>query len=284
MRGALMGIMVCLCFGCEGQHRLGPIPAPITRDEALGRYNGRVHAMGAFRAKVKHWEAKFRDEHDDENRYDGNGLKLYYHPALSANGRGRLYLQLDNLLFKRAMVIGSNEEEYWAYCRALESGGWGKYIHRGKTCAEGLLVDPDMLLHLIGVKPIPATANESPYPLYKVGAEENSIQYVTFGDDGLEVLCEITTDRRTDLPRAIVMYDRQGQIVQRSRLSDYQEIESARLPGDIVISSGSDDSYFHLKLQAYTLDEDDRSKYFRRPEKPPGIKDYRQIDQQCEDD
>lgn len=284
MRGAVIGIIACLCFGCEGQHRLGPIPAPIARDEALGRYNARVRAIPAFRAKVTNWEVKFRDEDGDEKRYDGNGLKLYFDPSLGACGRACLYLQLDNLLFKRAMVIGSNEDEFWAYSRAQESGGWGKYVHRGKGCGEGLLINPDTLLHLIGIKAIPAAGNELPYPLYKVGAEENSIEYVTFGEDGLEVLWEITTDRRTDLPKGIVIYDGEGQIVQQSRLSDYQEIGATMLPGDIVISSGSDNSYLHLKLHAYKPDEDDRSKYFTRPENPPGIKDYRQIDQDCEDD
>lgn len=281
-RTVLVLLALTLCIGCESQRQLGPVPPPITRQEALARYNAHVLSIAPFRAKVKYWKVKFRDKDGKTHNYDGNGLKVYYHPSRISDGHGQFYLQLDNLFLKRAMVIGSNEQQFWVYSKAEESGGWGKYIHRGKACAENLSVDPEMLLQLIGLRPIPTNVNQ--YPLYEVGAEENFIRYVKLSDDGLEVAWKITFDRRSDLPLRIAVYDKQGKIVQQSRLGDYHQLGDAMLPGDIVISSPNDDSYFHLKLHAFKPDNRDRTKYFTLPEDLPGIKDYRQIDLQCENE
>ena len=120
--------------------------------------------------------------------------------------------------------------------------------------------------------------------MFEVQPEENSVRYFDMTEDGPQLLGKVTTDRRTDLPSGIAVYDLQGQVIQESRLGDYQEVGSVMVPGDILISSPSDDSYFHLKLHGFKPDDKDRAKYFTRPEKPPGIKDYRQIDQQCEEE
>ena len=284
LRGVLVAVVLAAWVGCDPQRQLGPVPAAITRDQAIMRYNERVRELRPFWAKVKQWKTKFRDEEGNVRTYDGDGLKLYYHPAGAGAERGSLYLQLDNLFVKRAVVIGSNEEEFWAYFKVQESGGWGKYMHRGEDCADRLAVDPDMFLYLVGFKAIQARPNRAPYPMFEVQPEENSVRYFDMTEDGPQLLGKVTTDRRTDLPSGIAVYDLQGQVIQESRLGDYQEVGSVMVPGDILISSPSDDSYFHLKLHGFKPDDKDRAKYFTRPEKPPGIKDYRQIDQQCEEE
>ena len=164
----------------------------------------------------------------------------------------------------------------------FKRGWWGKYEHIGKPCAKKMPFHPQSLLELLGLRPLPAQADQPPYPLYKVGPEDNIIEYVLMTDDGLSLQREIIIDRRTDLPREINVYDRTGQRVMQSRLDNYQQVGTAHVPGDILIRSAEGDNSLHLQLHRFKVDARDRSSLFMRPDRVTGIEEFTQIDEPCE--
>lgn len=264
--------------GCPS--KLSPIPEPLTRQQGLDLYNANVKAVPPFKATILQWKAEFPDEQGELKKHEEWGGNVLYHPFLNEQSPARFYLKA-NAPGKEALVLGSNEKEFWMYSKWGNYGLWGKHKHQGKPCARKMLIPPQLILEFIGLAPLP---EQPPYPVYKVNPQTNIIEYVAEDDEGYSCRREIIIDRRSNLPTEINAYNRNGQKIMHSTLKNYQTLDRAHLPADILLSWPKEKSFIHLRLFGFKVDEKDRSKLFIRPVRIPGIDDYQQIDLPCEDE
>jgi len=280
-------ILVLLCFAGIGLMGCNvakvAVPESITRQEAMVRYNRNVDAIVPFKARVSQWEAKWVDDKGKAQHHTDSVGSVFYVPPKEADGRALFYLMTKALL-DEALVVGSNEEEFWMYSKPAKLGRWGKYEHRNKDCAGAMAVDPQVFLEFIGLSYLSV---EAPYPAYKVTDKENVIEIIDYVDDGFRIRREIVIDRRSELPSEINAYDSDGSRIMQSKLSNYTKLGDGWLPGEICISTEDGDSLFRLKLQSFRkLEASNLETYketlFKRKENPSGIDDYQQIDKECE--
>ncbi|MBN1844289.1 MAG: hypothetical protein JW810_01315 [Sedimentisphaerales bacterium] len=272
-------VVAGLLAGCCTSSKPAPVPEPLSRQEAIQTFNAQAGAVPAFKASIRQWEAQFVDTAEDKTQhFQELGGKLYYRPPSEPGTPARFYLQA-NAPFQDGWVVGSNQDEYWMYSQWGKFGGWGKYEYFGRPCARSIPIHPQTLLEFVGLLPIP---DEMPYPLYKVMPETHVLEYIALMTDGYVCRRQIVVDRRSNLPRQINAFDADGRMILHSELSNYQELESVRLPGDIYLAWPQNDSFVHLKLDGFKVDPTQRDRLFTRPQRIAEVEDYRQIDQECE--
>ncbi len=294
-------LLVVVGCGCPPPVRPEPMPEPVSLEQTLADVNANVAAVGAFKADIWEWWADFPDPQKDEIKHHHElGGKWFYHPDPQGQPAG-MFLQCNGPL-QAGLVVGSNAREFWFYSQWGKSGGWGKYEHVGKPCSQAVQFDPQILLEFIGLAPLPL----EPRPLYKVGPEKSSIEYIIFSsNDGVELLTpdppnaaamrrEIIIDRRTQLPVEVNAYNAAGLRIMHSELKNYTTVGedknrgpdasvTARLPKDILLRWDQQDAQLRLKLSSIRPDEKNRSKLFTRPESVSGLDSYKQIDQACDE-
>ncbi|MFC1783251.1 hypothetical protein ACFL02_06655 [Planctomycetota bacterium] len=247
----LLGLWGLGC--CPTQVSLEPVPEPLTLQEAVKCYNDNVRAVGDFSAKVEEWGLQFYED-QKKHSFDYRGGKIFYRPA-PPNGRFPLF----SMITKgptlehggEALVVGSNEEDFWMYSRPAKWSFRDTHANAAKFGPESLLImNPQSLLEFIGLRPIPIEKLKWPYLLYKVRPELNVIEYILPGETCFR---EIFIDRRSNLPQQISLYDQSGRCIFKSKLGHYQNLGAAMLPGDITLTAPADGSYFRLKLSNYKI-------------------------------
>ncbi|MBN2376246.1 MAG: hypothetical protein JXD22_07590 [Sedimentisphaerales bacterium] len=277
----LVGVIFLLA-GCPKPIDNVPVQDALSRSEALELYNANVKAIPAFSATIHKWKARFTDSDGDKKNFDELGGKLYYHPIANQNLPPKLYLKT-SVLGRGALIIGSNQQEYWMYSEWAERGGWGKYEHLGKPCAENIPIHPLTLLEFIGLMPLDES---SPNIIYE---NRPDTYVITIVDPDSEFMNrrEIIFDRRSGLPSRIIAYDKTNQPTISSELKNYKQLANAVIPGDIILAWPERDAFFQLNLVSLKPDFKngkvaDRSRLFRRPHPKNDNQQFIQIDEQCE--
>jgi len=278
MAAISLSLVVCLCNGCQSYQTAKPLPPPLTMQQTLDYYNANVYAIPQLQVSVSEWRAQFFDKKGEQHKLHERGGGLIFRPSNSPDVPADFNFWVDAPL-KRALVAGSNAEEFWSYSQWAGSGYWGKYEHKGKPCADHILIYPQLILDFIGLTPIP---QGPPYPLYKVYPAANIIEYVTTENDASVVSREIIIDRYSNLPKEINSYSAAGGCIMHSELKNYKPLGQAMLPADILLSWPGEDSFIHLKLNRFKTDTKNRDKLFTRPPRIADIDDYQQIDKDCE--
>lgn len=258
---------------CPSQVSLEPVPEPLTLHEAVTYYNENVKAVGDFSAKVEEWGLQFYEE-QKKHSFDYSGGKIFYRPA-QPPGRFPLFsMKTKGPTLEHggeALVVGSNEKEFWMYSRPAQWSYWDTHENAGQFDFESILViNPQSILEFIGLRAIPIERLIRPYPIYKVLPEQNVIEYALPDETGLR---EIIIDRRNNLPQQINLYDHTGQRIFESKLGNYQSLGAAMLPGEITLTAPVDDSYFRLKLSNYKIPQVIPPSIFERPVDIESIRD-----------
>jgi len=267
--------------GCPKPIDNGSVQDALSRSEALELYNANVRAIPAFSAIIGNWKARFTDSDGEKKNFDESGGKLFYHP--SQNLPPRFYLQTNvNVLANGALIIGSNQKEYWMYSKWAERGAWGKYEHLGKSCAENIPIHPLTLLEFIGFMEL----DESNKNIIYENRPDTYVIMIVDPDSEFMNRREIIFDRRSRLPSRIIAYDKNNQLILRSELKNYKSLANAVIPGEIKLAWPERDASFQLNLVSLKPDIKngkvrDRSKLFTRPSKYDNQK-FIQIDEQCE--
>lgn len=85
---------------------------------------------------------------------EGKTEKLNFPVKLWAQQSDSFYMQGDIAFDPRALVVGSNEKEFWLSVKPKEISGywWGRWADGNRT--EDLLISPKMLLEVLGISPI----------------------------------------------------------------------------------------------------------------------------------
>jgi hypothetical protein len=146
-----------------------------------------------------------------------------------------IYLQGDATLVPKAIILGSNEREFWLSMRPKEISTywWGVWSEGNFT--EGLLINPRTLFEALGFL---ETGAEENWSLSKEGV----FDVLTKQNSGV-VVQKIHIDKRGYLIGKIEYYDSKGRVLALAELKDYKEVsEGFFVPASIKITAYNQDS------------------------------------------
>ncbi len=139
-----------------------------------------------------------------------------------------IYLQGDATLVPKAMILGSNENEFWLLMRPKEISTywWGTWSEQESY--EGLMINPKTLFEALG--------------FLEIGAEENwslsnkaTFDLLIQQNRGV-VIKKMRVSRRDYLIDKIEYYDSKGRALALAELKSYKEVsEGFFVPGSIKI-------------------------------------------------
>ncbi len=127
-----------------------------------------------------------------------------------------IYLQGDATLVPKAIVLGSNEREFWLALRPKEISTywWGQWSEQDSS--EGLLINPKTLFEALGVAEIKAEENWSL-------SNEGAFDVLIRRERGV-VIKKIYIYSRDYLVKKIEYFDLQGKAIAYTELEDYREV------------------------------------------------------------
>ena len=154
--------------------------------------------------------------------------------GLRVNPPAEIYLWGDKPLILKAIVLGSNEQEFWLAIRPKEISlyAWGKWSEQGST--EGLIIDPRTLLEALGMSGVDA---EQDWSL----SNEGAFDVLTRRDRGAITKkiyiysCEYQVSK-------IELFDSKGQVAACAELDSYEEVSDGfYVPAWIEVTTFSQD-------------------------------------------
>ena len=152
--------------------------------------------------------------------------------GLRVNPPAEIYLWGDKPLVSKAIVLGSNEQEFWLAIRPKSLYGWGKWSEQSST--GGLIIDPRTLLEAFGMSEVDA---EQDWSL----SSEGAFDVLTRRDRGAVTKkiyiysCEYQVSK-------IELFDSTGQVAACAELDNYEEVsEGFYVPAWIHITTFTQD-------------------------------------------
>jgi len=149
---------------------------------------------------------------------------------LWVNPPAEIYLQGDKALVPKAIVLGSNERQFWLSIspKEISTHWWGNWDEQ--DLSEGLVINPRTLLESFGIEEVESQrdwslSNEGPYDIIAKRQEDVVIKKIY-------VYC---CDYRV---RKIEFFDRDGQAVADAEMDNYKEVsEGFSIPSLITIKT-----------------------------------------------
>lgn len=144
-----------------------------------------------------------------------------------------LYMPRRNLrlvgqvLTERIFEIGSNDDRYWLIIRHDTDTMWWGY-HRLIGSAPNILpIRPDLITEVLGVGALDADLLKEPAPVVRFNNDQDAymLTWQVLLSDRWAVQKEVWYDRKTLLPRLVLLFDANGRIVVRAYLAKPQSVE-----------------------------------------------------------
>ena len=156
-------------------------------------------------------------------------LKLWANPPVE------IYLQGNKALVPKAIVLGSNEREFWLSIspKEISTHWWGYWSEQ--DLSEGLVINPRTLLESLGIGEIEtqqdwSLSNEGPYDI--IAKRQQGVV--------IKKIYVYSCDYRT---RRIEFFNRDGQVVAGAELDKYKEVSDGFLiPSLIKVTTYAQDT------------------------------------------
>jgi len=258
---------ILIFAGCapEIQKPIEVVPGKESVAEALSVLKARSQNAVPLLAKGR-CVLKYYDEDKKERKESLPMVRVVVNPPVE------IYLQGDATLVPKAIVLGSNEREFWLALRPKEISiyWWGQWSEQ--VSSEGLTINPRTVLEAIGIVEINAEENWSL-------SNEGAFDVLTRQEQGA-VIKKIYISSRDYLIKKIEYFDSNGQAVAYTELGDYKEVSDGFfVPALIKIiaygqNNGEESLSIDLDLKSIgpkTITEGMQNFYFNRPE-PRGFK------------
>jgi len=193
-------------------------------------------------------------------------VKLWVNPPVE------IYLQGDATLVPKAIILGSNQDEFWLSIRPKEISTywWGKWSQQ--VSSETLMINPKTLLEALGIAAVDAESNWSL-------SNEGAFDILTKRRRGV-VIKKIYVYSCDYLVRKIEYFDADGQVAGVAELDKYKQVlEGFFVPAGIKIVKHADDNpeeslniTLDLKsIKPAKITDKQQNVLFNRPQ-PRGIK------------
>ena len=253
---------ILIFAGCAPEIRepVEVVPGKESIAEALSVLNARSQNAVPLLAKGR-CVLKYYDEDKKERKESLPMVRVVMNPPVE------IYLQGDATIVPKAIVLGSNEREFWLALKPKEISTywWGQWSEQ--VSSAGLTISPRTVLEAIGVVEIKAEDNWSL-------SNEGAFDILTRREGGV-VIKKIYIYTRDYLIRKIKYFDSNGQAVAYTELGGYKEVsEGFFVPALIKIiayvQNNSEESLnINLDLKSIgpkEITEGMQNFYFNRPQ------------------
>jgi len=257
---------ILILAGCESQiHQpINICPGKDSVADALAALKSQSQNVVPLRANGQcrleyHVEGKKKQQRENFN------MKLWANPPVE------IYLQGDKALVPKAIILGSNEREFWLSIRPKEisTHWWGNWSEQ--DLSEGLVIDPRTLLESLGIGEVETQQDWSL-------SNEGTYDIILKRQQGV-VIKKIYVHSCDYRVRRIEFFNRDGHVVAGAELDKYKEVSDGFfIPSLIKVTTYAQDtgeSSFSITLELKsikpaTITEPRRNVLFKLP-KPRGF-------------
>jgi len=257
---------ILILAGCESQiHQpINICPGKDSVADALAALKSQSQNVVPLRANGQcrleyHVEGKKKQQRENFN------MKLWANPPVE------IYLQGDKALVPKAIILGSNEREFWLSIRPKEisTHWWGNWSEQ--DLSEGLVIDPRTLLESLGIGEVETQQDWSL-------SNEGTYDIISKRQQGV-VIKKIYVHSCDYRVRRIEFFNRDGHVVAGAELDKYKEVSDGFfIPSLIKVTTYAQDtgeSSFSITLELKsikpaTINEPRRNVLFKLP-KPRGF-------------
>jgi len=227
---AFISIAMFLLTGCayESKEILWICPGKKTVTESLSTLKLNSQNMVSFKANGR-CRLQYYIEDKSKSQSENFSVKLRVNPPVN------IYLQGDVPLVSKAVVLGSNEDEFWLSIRPKEISAywWGKWSEQDDC--NGMLINPKILLEALGVIEIDEEENWSL-------TNKGPFDILTKKDQDL-ITKKIYVYNCDNRVRKIEYFDPNGHVIARIKLAKYKKIsEDCLIPSSIEITTNTQDN------------------------------------------
>lgn len=232
LRKLILYIPVVILFlaGCESRFRQPTkiCPGKDSVTDALAALQSQSRNVAPLRANGQcrfeyYVEGKKKPQRENFN------VKLWVNPPVE------IYMQGDKALVPKAIVLGSNEKEFWLSIRPKEisTHWWGNWSEQ--DLSEGFVINPRTLLESLGIGEVETQqdwflSNEGPYDVMSKRQHDVVIKKIYI----------YSCDYRV---RKIEFFSRDGQTVADAKLDKYKEVSDGFfVPSLIKVTTYSRDT------------------------------------------
>lgn len=135
--------------------------------------------------------------------------------------------------FGNVFEIGSTAERYWMTVYVDDpTRWWGYYRNVGKPCVQDMPLRPDAIGEVLGVGNINTNYLEAPLPTLRFNNDLDVYMLTWHAQltDRWYTEKEIWYDRKTLLPRKVLLFDQNGRVILRANLNRHQGVETPNRP------------------------------------------------------
>ncbi len=204
-------VAILIFAGCapEIQKPIEVVPGKESVAEALSVLKARSQKAVPLRARGR-CLLQYYDAGKKKHKKESLTVLVFVKPPVE------IYLQGDATLVPKAIVLGSNEREFWLSIRPKEISTywWGQWSEQDSS--EGLLINPKTLFEALGVAEIKAGENWSL-------SNEGAFDILTRRERGV-VIKKIYIYSRDYLVKKIEYFDLQGKAIAYTELEGYREV------------------------------------------------------------
>jgi len=263
---------VLFLAGCESRvlKRMDICPGKGSVSEAMAAL--RSHSQNAVPLRANgQCRMEYYVQGKKKPQSESLSVKLWIDPPLN------IYLQADKAVIPKAVVLGSNKDEFWLAIRPKEISRyyWGKWSDQDTS--EGPMLNPRTLLEALGIWEVDTQQDWSL-------SNEGAFDILSKREHGVitKKIYVYSCDYRV---RRIEFFDSKGRPVAGAELDKYEEVSDGFfVPSVIEVTSQgqkTEDSFcITINLQSIKpaeITEQRRAALFRRQDNPRGFKHVRQI-------
>jgi hypothetical protein len=176
-----------------------------------------IWARGDFRAWIV-------DEKHRSHYVNGDAFLMYRAPH-------DLRLIGKKVLVDRIFDMGSNGDQYWLIVKPeIDTMWYGDFRHAAPAGSRQIPIRPDLLLEVLGVGTIDTDLTRQPVPVMRFNNAQDAYMLVwhvksSTPPDRWVAVKEVWYDRKTRHPTLIQLFDEDGRVVLRAKLSEHRKIQ-----------------------------------------------------------
>jgi len=231
-----IGAAILILAGCAPQirKRMEVCPGKGSVAEALAALQSQSQRVVPLRANGQ-CRLEYYVEGKKKPQRENFDVRLWVNPPVE------IYLQGDKALVPKAIVLGSNEREFWLSIRPKEisTHWWGRWSER--DFSQGLIINPRTLLEALGMGQVDAErdwslSNEGPFDILAERSQGVTIKKIYV------YCCEYQV-------RRIEFFDSSGRLLADAELERYEEVsEGFLVPALIKVTTHTRDPEDSLSI------------------------------------